>query len=69
MIELKSSGENSENNDEETGKNGEEIKWYEHFPGFKNLWNFDKSMHWNRLVIKIDIADDALSIIKALGKL
>lgn len=67
ITELKSSGENSEN-DQITLKTEEGIEWYEHFPGFRNLLNFETNSNWNRIVLKLDITDDTITIVKALGK-
>lgn len=69
IIELKSTGENSENSVEKGKSIEDEIEWYESFPGFRNLSHIENNSRWNRMVFKLDIGDDTSSILKALGNL
>lgn len=72
ITELKSTGENSENfhidNNEKINCVCDVMEWYNKFPGYRNFLNFDQNSNWNRIVLKLDIADDAFTILKALSK-
>lgn len=72
VIELKSTGENSENflsdNENKCDKTGVDSDWYRNFPGYRNFTSFEPNSKWNRLVFQFEVGDDTLDILKALGK-